>query len=347
MKPAPRLPVEDLEHVTSAALPQWEQLRHGRIFVTGATGFFGTWLLESFAFANQKYKLNAELVGLTRDPESFRIKCPHLFQTGSVRLHRGDVREFEFPAGNFSHVIHAGTTSGAPVPDREMLETIFLGTRRALDFAEKEGVKRFLFVSSGAVYGRQPPDMLRIPETYSGGPDLMDSASAYGEGKRVGEMLCAVAHRERGLETTIARCFAFVGPHLPLQAHFAIGNFIHDAMRGGPIRIKDGRPLRSYLYASDLARWLWSILLVGRPCHPYNVGSDDYLPISEIARLVALYLQISPGPDLEVDRTSGTISAPPRYVPDIRRAQDELGLAVAVSLEQAILKTANWAKAWA
>ena len=346
MKPAPRLPAEDLEHATSSARPQWEQLRKGRIFVTGATGFFGTWLLESFSFANQKYQLNAELVGLTRNPGSFQAKCPHLFQTGAIRLHPGDVREFDFPAGNFSHVIHAGTTSGAPVPDREMIDTIFLGTRRALEFAEHKKVKRFLFVSSGAVYGKQPPELLRIPETYSGAPDLTDSASAYGEGKRAGEMLCAVAHRERGLETTLARCFAFVGPHLPLQAHFAIGNFIHDAMCGGPIRVKDGRPFRSYLYASDLAHWLWTILFAGRPCHPYNVGSDQGLPISDLARRVALQLQVSPGPDAGTSGQSGDIAKPPRYVPDIRRAQEELGLAVGVPLEQAIRKTADWVKAW-
>lgn len=241
----------------------WEQLRGGRIFVTGATGFFGIWLLETFAHANASLNLGASLIGLSRDPEAFCAKVPHLAGEKSITLYRGDVRDFEFPEGPFSHVIHAGTTSSAPVPSAEMLDTIIQGTRHTLDFATAVGAKRFLFVSSGAVYGKQPPEMNHIPETYNGAPDPMDPNSAYGEGKRVGELLCATVHREKGLETNIARCFAFVGPGLPLDAHFAIGNFIRDAMKGEPIRVNDGAPYRSYLYAADLAIWLWTILFKG------------------------------------------------------------------------------------
>ncbi|MEI6323712.1 MAG: NAD(P)-dependent oxidoreductase, partial [bacterium] len=211
--------------------PLWEQLRGKRIFVTGATGFFGIWLLESFAYANKELGLGAELMGLSRDPDAFYLKVPHLAGVSSIVLHQGDVRTFEFPDGSFSHVIHAGTTSSVPVPPLEMLDTITQGTRRTLDFAVSAGAKKFLFVSSGAVYGKQPPDITHIPETYAGAPDPMDlrPVSIYGEGKRVGELLCSIYHQEHGLETTIARCFAFVGPHLPLDAHFAIGNFIRDA----------------------------------------------------------------------------------------------------------------------
>ena len=344
MKSGRGLSIEDLENATSDPKLPWDQLKNGRIFVTGATGFFGTWVLESFFFANEKHHLNAQLVGLARRPELFKEKCPHLFQKGNITLLRGDVRDFEFPEGAFSHVIHGATTSCALVPSLEMLETIILGTRRMLQFAEQKKVKRVLFVSSGAVYGKQPGDLMQIPESFTGGPDLMDPISAYGEGKRAGELLCAIAYQEKGIEVAIARCFAFVGPYLPLDAHFAIGNFIRDALGGFPIQIKDGRPFRSYLYASDLVRWLWTILFLGQPCRPYNVGSDQAVSIADLAQQVKSTLQGSTSnpPVAAPEPRPGDLA--PRYVPSTRRGQEELRLRQTIPLDLAIRKTAAWAK---
>jgi dTDP-glucose 4,6-dehydratase len=339
--PFPPLPKEDLEHVLTHTRSLWEQLRGGRIFVTGATGFFGIWLLETFAHANSSLNLGASLVGLSRDPTAFYAKVPHLVGESSITLHQGDVRDFEFPEGDFTHVIHAGTTSSAPVAPVEMIDTIIRGTQRTLAFAVASGAKRFLFVSSGAVYGKQPSDMTHIPETYAGAPDPMDPNSAYGEGKRVGELLFSIAHKEHGLETTIARCFAFVGPHLPLDAHFAIGNFIRDALKDEPIQVKDGSPSRSYLYAADLAIWLWTILFKGAACHPYNVGSDQEISIAQLAETVASVSGGATSPSISLPLNSSSF-VPSRYVPSVQRSQSELGLQTLIPLNQSIQRTTVW-----
>ncbi len=335
---------EDLDYVLFHTQGLWEELRGQRLFITGGTGFFGAWLLESFAWANDRLGLNAEVVVLTRNLEGFRQKAPHLANHPAISFHQGDVRSFEFPDGAFSHVIHAATDTGAKLQRENpllMIDTIIQGTRRTLDFARQSGVQKFLLTSSGAVYGKQPPGMTHIPEDYAGAPDTMLPASAYGKAKRVAELLCAIYAQSYGLKTKVARCFAFLGPYLPLEVHFAIGNFIRDGLAGGPIQIKgDGTPYRSYLYAADLAVWLWTILLRGEVCRPYNVGSDREITIRDLAETVAAAFQ----PKLEVTIANSPVSGaqPERYVPSTRRALCDLNLKPAIGLQDAIQLTISW-----
>lgn len=346
MKPAKPLPVPDLELILEHTAPLWEGGRRQRIFLTGGTGFFGAWLVESFCHANRSLDLHARLVLLTRNPDRFAAKCPHLAGDPAVILHRGDVRDFAFPEGEFSHIIHAATETDARLGQEDplgMFSTIVRGTERVLDFALVRGARKLLFTSSGAVYGKQPPDLTHVPESYCGAPDPMQPASSYGEGKRAAESLCALyTQRSEGrLQCKIARCWAFVGPHLPLDQHFAIGNFIGDALAGRPIAIQgDGTPRRSYLYAADLAIWLWTMLFRAPPLVPFNVGSDRDLSILELARTVAATL--NPTLEIRVAREPVAGAPPPRYVPCVDRAREMLGLNETVGLEEAIRRTALW-----
>jgi dTDP-glucose 4,6-dehydratase len=335
---------DDLDHILTHTQGLWDELRGKRIFITGGTGFFGCWLLESFAWANDKLSLGAQAVVLTRNPSAFHQKAPHLSSHPAIQFHVGDIRSFEFPNGHFSHFIHAATEASAKLNDENpllMFNTIVVGTRHALEFARHCCAQKFLLTSSGAVYGKQLPDLTHIPEDYQGAPDPTDPRSAYGEGKRAAEMLCALYARQFGLETKIARCFAFVGPYLPLEIHLAIGNFIRDGLRGGPIQVKgDGTPYRSYLYAADLAIWLWTVLLRGKACRPYNVGSEEDITIRDLAKTVAQVFK----PPVEVRVAKETVPGQPieRYVSSTHRAQTELGLKMRVALPEAIRRTARW-----
>jgi len=334
----------DLDHVLDHTRDLWDDLRGKRLFLTGGTGFVGCWLLESFAWANDRLGLNSSALVLTRDPEAFKSKAPHLADHPAIAFHHGDVRSFEFPGGEFGFIIHGAAESSTNLNYEDpltMLDVIVQGTRRVLDLAGRAGTKKMLFISSGAVYGKQPGDLTHVPEEYQGAPDTTEPASAYAEGKRAGELLCALYAKRTGLQSKIARCFTFVGPHLPLDAHFAIGNFIRSGLRGGPIKVKgDGTPRRSYLYAADLAVWLWTILFRGESCVPYNVGSDHDLSIADLAGKVA---SCFPQPmKIRVAEKPGPGALVERYVPSVRRALRDLGLSQTIPLDQAVHKTIDW-----
>jgi dTDP-glucose 4,6-dehydratase len=341
--PGRPLPARDLQNVLTLARPAFEELRGARIFVTGGTGFFGHWLLESLLHADAELELGVHATVLTRDPAGFRERSPQIANNPAVALLSGDVRSFELPAAEHSHVLHAATDSTvrAGAPAWALPESIVDGTRRVLQFAAASGVRRLLYVSSGAVYGRGITGIIRIPESYAGGPDPLELASGYDEAKRMAEHLAIAYSQSSQLEPVIARCFAFVGPHLPLDAHFAIGNFIRDAIAGKAIEILgDGTPLRSYLYMSDLAAWLWTMLVRGSAGRAYNVGSDEAVSIRGLAETVARTLR--PELAVRVAHEPQPGAGPMTYVPDISRARSELGVDVTVSLQEAIRRTAEW-----
>ena len=334
----------DLDEILGQTREDWLGLADARIFLTGGTGFIGCWLLDSFGWARSRLGLRTELVVLTRDPVAFARREPGLAALGGLTLVAGDVRDFTFPSGSFTHVIHAATAASAKLNVEapfEMLDTIVGGTRRALEFAAASGAKVFLHTSSGGVYGRQPDGMDRIPEDYAGAPDPFDPWSAYGEGKRMAELAGTLYSQSFGIQHKVARIFALVGPRLPLDIHYAMGNFIRDAMAGGPIRIGgDGTPRRSFMYAGDLTAWLWSILARGSPNRPYNVGSDEALTIRETAD--AVNQALGGGLSVVVERKPMPGQRGNRYVPSVQRAESELGLCRKVGLATGIRRTVDW-----
>ena len=333
----------DLDHILSHTGELWPPVRGERFFLTGGTGFVGTWLTESLLWANRRLSLGISAVLLTRDPEAFRRRSPHLADDPAVTLWAGDCATFPYPDGTFPLVVHAATERYLP-PDREhpssTLDRDLAATRRVLDLARTRGARRLLFTSSGAVYGTQPPDLANIPEDYAGAPLPTDTSSAYGQGKRLSEHLCATWSEVYGFDAVIARLFAFIGPLLPLDAGYAAGNFLRDALGGGPIKIAgDGTPFRSYLYAADLAIWLWTILFRGARGTAYNVGSPEPISIADLARAIAR--ETAPGALIRQARQPAPGVPAARYVPAVDRAAG-LGLRAWVPLEEAIRRTHQW-----
>lgn len=338
-------PLSDLNEVLVAAGPDLRALQDARLFLTGGTGYIGCWLLACLLHADAAWSLNMTLTVLTRDPKRFAAQHPELARHPSVRLIEGDIIDCTFPMETYTHVIHGATDVIAQVPPLKTFDVTVTGTRRLLDFARRCAATRVLLMSSGAIYGKIPPEIDRISEDYTGAPPTDVIASAYGIGKLVTEWL-GTAYGEAGVMTcSSARIFAQIGPSLPLDKQFAAGNFLLNALQDEPFLIKgDGTPRRSYMYATDLVAWLLGILVRGQPGRAYNVGSDHGVSIRELALAIAretgqaaerIVVLGQPAPG----------AAPARYVPDIRRSANELNLQIRVSLDDAIRRTYAWYRA--
>jgi UDP-glucuronate decarboxylase len=319
-----------------------------RLLITGGTGFFGKALLRHFhaeAMLSTVHRPNDfnEIIVISRNPESFAVRFPELAHASWLRWVRADLCRKQSLSSllngeTVDSVLHAASdsTDAAGLSHLEKLDQIVEGTRNLLELSVRLQARRFLLTSSGGAYGPQPSEMLQIPESYCGFPDPLKMSSSYGIGKRMAEHLSFVYGELYGIEIVIARCFAFVGLDLPLDAHFAIGNFIRDALSREEITVAgDGSQVRSYMDQRDLSLWLTTMLQRGRPGHSYNLGSDKEILIRDLAFLVRDAL--APSKRVRIVGVLETQNIRNRYIPSIEKAKMELQLGLNYSLEQSIL----------
>ncbi len=332
---------EDFQDILTSLEGRSDAFRGKRVFMTGGTGFIGSWLTGALLWANREARLGMRLTLLSRDPEAFKRKRPEIASLGDVEFIKGDVRTFD-PAGIEADLVVNGATEASAALNAEapllMMDTIVDGARRVCAV----NAERSLFISSGAVYGKPPTGLRAFCEDYEGAPSSLDPAQAYGVAKRLAELYTVCAAKKNGCDAVIARCFAFVGPYLPLDAHFAIGNFIRDGLDGKAIRINgDGKPRRSYQYAADMAKALLFLLIDGKPGEAYNVGSGEAVSIAELGGAVSNAFGAVP---VEVLGQSRPTDRNQDYLPDISKIETELPEIRNRSLSEAIARTRDYHK---
>ena len=318
----------DLAHILRETAAELEALRGKSLFLTGGTGFFGKWLLAGLLFANDEMGLDLKLTVLSRNPSKFEAQYPLLANESALTFLGGDIASFSADHRPFDYILHAAADT-TDADEQERSRAIIGGTRNMLDLARNSGA-RLLNISSGAVYGAFSSQPTGAKEDdYA----LAEPLIPYAEAKREAERLCEESH----LDFVTARAFAFLGPHLPLDAHFAAGNFLRDARRGGPILIRgDGTALRSYLHPADLVVWLLRILVRGQSGRAYNVGSDEVVTTAQLARRIAGAVRPTPEVIIQSVQPQGPQNI---YLPNIQRARTELHLDVVIPLTEAIART--------
>lgn len=338
-------PAEDLISIADALKSDFGRLRNKKIFLTGATGFIGKNLLESILWISEKHNLNLEIFSVSRDVEKFFSQYPHFKLHSRFKLYERDICGDlnSLPIDKIDLTIHAATDVINQKNSLDVLNACVEGTTNVLNFSNKKGCEKFLLLSSGAIYGAAIEKLYSFEESHLGAIDLVPSKSGYALGKQLSEW---ITHQSgsQSMHVKVARCFAFLGPYLPLNQHFAIGNFIQSALLKENIEIRgDGTPLRTYLYTSDLCIWLLKILLNGSPHCIYNVGGGEVFSIRELADIVKE--QLNSSIEINVHQLpSGVVDT---YVPNLDKISSELSLRQTVPLREAINKTANWNEKYA
>ncbi|EKD55050.1 MAG: RfbB [uncultured bacterium] len=339
--------LEDYQNVTRNNISQLSKLKNDVAVITGGTGFIGTWIAGLIAFLNDHYAFNTHVLLLARNFDEFKSSRPHLSNRHDIKFIATDVRYVvELPIETNWLIHTAGTPDNrfhATYP-METMSIIANGTHAILRAVERcSNFKMLLNLSSGLIYGTQPLKHAHMGEHFLGAPKCGTVSSAYAEAKRFAETLCHASRSQARIPVITARPFAFVGPYQSLEMPWAINNFLKDALSGHAIRVLgDGKTIRSYMYASDMAFWLLTILTRGSSGDVYNVGSPEPTTLAKLAQLIAS--QFDDALEIKLKTSFSNQLQNSRFVPDISYAQNTLQLAMTVDLETAIKRTLNWNK---
>lgn len=309
------------------------ELANKKILITGGTGYFGKNLCGFLNQLNEAHALNITIYVMARKP---------ITQKGIFFVEQDVAQKINFDIP-VDFIIHAATPvfNDLSTPE-ELLNIIINGTQNIARMAAKLNCKRFLHVSSGAVYSAQPEWMEKIEEDYFEEVAIFDFKNPYGTGKRISELMLGSIFKNSDTSYSVARCFAFSGKYLAFDQQLAIGNFIRDAIESKSINIKgDGSAIRSYLDSEDLNIWLLTMLLKGRNQQAYNLGSEEAISIKELAFKVAGFLN---GTTVTIQNLNSENIKKNRYVPSTKKVFEEMGLRVSVTLDESIKRMISFYK---
>ncbi len=335
---------QDCIRLINLAEDKLEKLQDSNLLVTGGTGFLGSWICEMVNTLNIEYGKNIKLYIISRESEHYYEKLKHIINENFIYI-RSDVKNITELPNDINYIIHAAGTPDSRYytsnPMRTMMD-IAEGTGALLQAAGRlPGLRMFLNISSGTVYGNNEDNLVKINEKVHGSPVLGSISSAYSEAKRYAETLVTAARSEIRLPVVSIRPFAFLGPYQPLDAPWAVNNFIQDAINNRPIRVLgNGETVRGYLYGGDFALWTLIILCNSKSGKVYNLGSDKRIRLDDLADLIAS--DFNPRPKIILNASLAGSVSKTEIVPDIDKAKEDFELDVYTPIEDALKKTVEW-----
>jgi nucleoside-diphosphate-sugar epimerase len=282
------LPADEVRMVYQTNLEIIKKLSNSHLLVMGGTGFVGRWLVAAIGYATEfDNSIKLSVVSRKSKDESVGFRDAP-FEVDWVTADLSKICEINFE--NYTHVVNAATPSTAStgaVEPKYVYETIVQGNRTAIESILRATKRiRYIYLSSGAVSELEKVEVEyqinRCPVAH-----YSNTSSAYSHGKRVAEFEIKSKIDENLLSAQILRLFAFAGPGIALNEHFAVGNFMNDAIAGRTIEIK-GNPttVRSYMYPADLVGHILKTLVVSE-IETKEVGSSQEVTMKELAEVIS------------------------------------------------------------
>ncbi len=284
---------QDLRRIVSAPL-DWTSLRGKTVLITGAAGFLPAYMAETLLFLNElDSTLGIRVVALVRDEASARARFAHYEGRADLSLLVQDVTAPLALTERVDIVVHAASNASPRLYGSQPVETLLpniVGTHHLLEYCRRAEVEKFMFFSSGEVYGEVGAAHIPTAETAYGLVDPAKLRSCYAESKRMGETMCVAWSHEYGVETRIVRPFHTYGPGMRLDDGRVFADFVSDIVASRDIVLRgDGTARRAFCYIADATEGFFTVLLKGDNALPYNVGNEDAeVSIGELADVLAL-----------------------------------------------------------
>ena len=296
---------EDIKRIISS-LDDWSYFSGKSVLVTGANGFIPSYIIYTLCGLNEILTNPINIIALVRNKQKAESKFKSLISYPNFKLIVSDVSDVKLYE-NLDIIIHAASQASPKYYGIDPVGTLkanTLGTYNMLEQAVQQKAEKFLYISSGEVYGVLDGSIPIITENYTGNVDITDVRSCYAESKRMGENMCVCFSHQYDIHTNMVRLSHTYGPGINLDDGRVFADFANCAVNNKNIVLNsDGSAKRSFLYISDMISAMFKILLKAPSCEAYNIAAETQTSIIELAKIIC---DLYPEKGLEVEFKENT-----------------------------------------
>jgi len=310
-----------------------------RLLITGGCGFIGSnfvrFVLDHY---QPEFVTNVDALTYAGNPDNLTGVAEQY--SDRYEFFRADIADREaveeimarhkfFAVINFAAETHVDRSISSP---GNFIHTNVVGTEVLLESARRNGVKRFVQISTDEVYGSLGPEGAFTEKS------PIDPSSPYSASKAGADLLALAAYKTFGQEVVVTRCSNNYGPYqfpeklIPLM----ITNALADKKL--PV-YGDGLNVRDWIHVEDHCRAVMAVLLDGTPGEVYNVGASAEMQNIQVVELI---LEALGKPRELISYVADRLGHDRRYAIDSSKIQTQLGWKPIHAPEAGLRETIQW-----